>query len=257
MKQTKFTGVLNTVKHSVSKHTPELLIGFGITGMITSTILAVKSTPKAMKLIEKKKEELHVDKLTPGETIKVAWKCYIPSATIVLASTACLVGSSTISLKRNAALATAYKIVETGYKEYKDKVIETIGEKKEEAIREKIAKEKVEKNPVKNNEVIVTNNGSTLCYDVLSGRYFKTDIDKIKKAVNEVNRRMITDVYVSLNDFYYELGLEGNKLGDELGWNIDKGLLKLDYSSILTENDEPCLVIDYEVAPKYNYSSLY
>lgn len=257
MTKPNLTGLMTNVKTSVSKHSPEILIGFGVAGMITSTVLAVRSTPKALKLIEEKKKELNVDKLTPIETVKTAWKCYIPSATVALVSTGCLIGSSTISLKRNAALATAYKIVETGYKDYKEKVVETLGEKKEEAIREKIAKEKVEKNPVKHNEVVVTNNGNTLCYDVLSGRYFKTDIDKIKKAVNEVNRRMITEMYVSLNEFYYELGLEGNKLGDELGWNIDKGLLKLDYSSILTENDEPCLVIDYEVAPKYDYSSLY
>ena len=255
MKKTNLANVLTNVKTSVHKHTPEILIGCGIAGMVTSTILAVKATPKAIKLIEKKKEETGQEKLSVVDTVKTTWKCYVPSVIVVAASAGCLIGSASINFRRNAALATAYKISETAYKEYRDKVVETIGEKKDELIRDKIAKEKIEKNPPKKEEIILTEHGSTLCYDSLSGRYFRSDINKIKKAENDLNRRMLGEHYVSLNDFYYELGLDEIKLGNELGWNVyNDGYIKLDFSSQLTKDEEPCLVINYSILPKYDFS---
>ena len=89
-----------------------------------------------------------------------------------------------------------------------------------------------------------------------SGRYFKSDIEKIKKAECELNRQMLDDMYVSLNDFYYEIGLDSVKLGDELGWNVDSGYIDLSFSSQLASDGTPCLVIDYSVAPRYDYRNL-
>ena len=91
MKKPNFTEIAENMKTAISKHSPEILIGFGIAGMLSSTVLAVTATPKAMKLIEEKKHEKGVDKLTVKETVKVAWKCYIPAATTAAASTACLI----------------------------------------------------------------------------------------------------------------------------------------------------------------------
>lgn len=239
-----------------TKHSPEILIGFGIAGMLTTTILAVRATPKALQLIDEKKKELNKDKLTAGETVKAAWKCYIPPVVTAAASTACLIGSCKVSNKRNAVLATAYKIAENAHQEYRQKVVETIGEKKEEVINQKVAQEKLNKDPVNSKEVIITDRGNMLCYDSISGRYFKTDIDKVKRAVNEINRRMTYNMYVSLNEFYTEIGLKTTDIGEDLGWNLDKGLIKINYSSALTEHDEPCLVLNYNVAPKYDYYKL-
>lgn len=249
--------ITKNIQTSVEKHSPEILMGLGIAGMLTTTILAVKATPKAIKLIEEKKKEENVEKLTAIETVKVTWKCYIPAAVLAAASTGCLIGSSSINLKRNAVLATAYKIAETARNEYREKVIETIGEKKEEAIKDKIAKEKLEKDPVKDRQVLITDKGNTLCYDVLSGRYFRINIDKLRKAENELNRRMLNENYISLNDFYEEIGLEPTRLGDDLGWRVDRGYINLDFRSQLTPDDEPCLVIDYGVEPKYDYYKLH
>ena len=256
MGKINFSEIVKDFSETVSKHAPEIFVGFGIAGMLTTTVLAVKATPKALKLIEEKKHELNKDKLTVGETVKTTWKCYLPAATTAVVSTTCLIGSCKVSNKRNAALATAYKIVEATHKEYRDKVIETIGEKKEEAIKEKVAQEKIKKDPVGSKEVIITDRGNMLCYDSISGRYFKTDIDKIKRAVNEINRRMTYDMYISLNEFYSEIGLKTTDIGDDLGWNLDQGLIKIDYTSALTEYDEPCLVLNYSVTPKYDYYKL-
>jgi len=244
---------LTNVKSSLSKHSPEILVGIGITGMVTTTVLAVKATPKALKLIEETKKEERKDKLTPIETVKATWKCYIPAAVTGVSSATCLICANSIHLKRSAALAAAYKISETALTEYREKVIETIGEKKEEVVREKINKERLEKNPVSNNEVIVTKKGDTLFYDHLSGRYFKSDIDKIKSSVNELNRKMLSWNYASLNDFYDELGLSHIELGDGVGWNIDK-MLEVDFGPGLADNQTPCLVLEYVIAPKHGYS---
>lgn len=256
MQPKKFSKIGSHIKAGISKHSPEILIGVGIAGMLTTTVLAVKATPKALTLIEEKKKEKGLERLTVVDTVKATYKCYLPAAGLAAASIACLVGSNKISAKRTAVMTTAYTIADTAYREYRSKVIETIGEKKEEAIRDKIAKDKIEKNPVEKNEVVIIDKGNTLCYDVLSGRYFKTDIDKIKKAENELNRTLIYDMYVSLNDFYRKVGLEELPLGDELGWKCDDGLLELSLSSQLTSNDEPCLVINFNVSPRYDYYKL-
>lgn len=250
-----FAKMSKDIQRTLVKHSPEILTGLGITGMITTTIMAVKATPKALDIINDMEYEKG-DILTPVEKVKATWKCYIPSAITGTLSITCLIGASSVSSKRNAVLATAYKLSESALKEYQEKVVETIGEKKEEKIRDAIAKDVIEHNPVKNNEVIITDNGDTLCYDAISGRYFKSNIDKINKIVNELNRTMLGDMYVSLNDFYYELGLKGTDLGDQLGWNINRGFIDLRFSTQLSEDDTPCLVIDYSVPPRYDFQSL-
>ena len=262
-------------KISISKHSPEILTGIGIAGMITTTFLAVRATPKALELIEEKKDELNnkqveerldkngdlrdykeITKLKFPDLFKATWKCYVPAAVTSVASIACLVGASSVHIKRNAVLATAYQLSETALTEYKEKVIETIGEKKEEVIRDKVNKDRIEKNPVSKNNVIITDKGNTLCYDHMSGRYFKSDIDKINKAVNVINNRILHDFYASLNDLYSELGLYTVSLGDKLGWNSDMGLIEVEFSSQLADDGTPCLVMDFNKAPKYDYDRL-
>lgn len=243
------------VRGMLVRHSPEILIGIGITGMITTTVLAVSETPKALKCIEAKKTELKKDDLTVVETVEAAWKCYIPATVTCVLSTACLIGASSVSLKRNAALATAYTLSETAMREYRDKVVETIGEKKEEAIRDAIAKDKIDEHPVSNSEVIITGKGETLCYDVFNDRYFRSDIDKLKRAANEVSHTMLLEGYVSLNEFYEEIGLKPVPKGYDLGWNANKSrdLVEIDPSAQLTDEGEPCIVVNFKVAPTYNY----
>ena len=247
-------------KVMVSKRSPEILTGLGIAGMISTTVLAVQATPKALDLIaraeDKKFDNGHGDKLTVSEKMKVAWKPYIPAAITGIASISCIIGASSVHAKRNAAIAAAYNLSQTALTEYKEKVVETIGEKKEQAIKDKIAKDKIKKDPVSKSEVIVTGKGNTLCYDAFNSRYFYSDIDQIKRAINELNRIMLSQMYVSLNDFYDELNLKHSGNGDELGWKLDDGFIEVDFSSQLSDDGRPCLVIEYMVAPRYDYSKL-
>lgn len=249
----RLSDMAKSVRTTLSKHSPEILVGIGISGMVATTILAVRATPKALVLIEEAKREKESDSLTPVETIQAAWKCYIPAAVTGMASIACIIGSNSVNAKRSAALATAYTLSENALREYKDKVVETIGEKKEKEVRNAIAKDKIEKNPVSSNEVILTKKGDTLCYDVLSGRYFKSDIEKLKRCMNEINRQILNDGSASLNDFYYEIGLDSIKIGDDLGWDTRQGLVDIDFSSQLASDGTPCLVLDFSIAPVYDY----
>lgn len=254
MHKPNLANLMSNTRQFVSKRSPEILTGIGIAGMITTTVLAVRATPKALQLIEEKKNDDWVDELSPLEVVKTAWKPYVPAAVTGITSVACLIGASSVNAKRNAALATAYKLSETALTEYREKVIETIGEKKEKTVRDKVAEERVKKNPVSKSEVVVTNNGTTLCFDPISARYFKSSIDKIKRAENELNKQMLHDIsgYVSLNDFYDELGLDHTSVGDDLGWNVDR-LIDISFSSQLNDNGEPSVVLDYLVAPKYDF----
>lgn len=259
MNKPNIAKVFKDVGETLSKHSPELLTGIGIAGMITSTVLAVRATPKALKLMEQKREELELEpdeKLTAGETIKATWKCYLPAVITGVAATACLVGASAENARRNAALAAAYNLSATALAEYKEKVIETIGEKKEQVIRDKVAEERIQKEPVNNSAIIVSGSGNTRCFDTITKRRFTSDIEHIKKIVNELNRRMVNgDDYISLNEFYYELGLDGCAVGEDLGWNVTRGLIELEFSAQLDTDGVPCIVLDYAVAPKRGYNA--
>lgn len=248
------------VRTSLSRHSPEILMGIGITGMITTTVLAVKATPKALQLLEEKKEELEVDTLVPVEVVKTTWKCYTPAVVTGVVSIACLIGSNSVNAKRNAALATAYKLSETAFSEYRDKVIETFGDKKEKAVRDKISEDKIKETPVNKTEVIVTGKGQTLFFEPLSSRYFYSNIDIIKRAENKLNKEIICDPFdagVTVNEFYEEIGLSPTATGDNLGWKI--GYLIDIYPSAQmveegTEHEgEPCIVLNYTNPPKYEF----
>ena len=252
MSKTKLSTVFKSIQTVVTQHSPEILTGIGIAGMITTTVLAVRSTPKALILLEEAEDEKG-DILTVQEKVKTCWKCYVPAAATCGVSIACLVGASSVNARRNTALATAYKLSETALTEYREKVIETIGEKKEQAVKDAIAKDQITKNPVNQREIIITGKGDTLCYDSVFGRYFKSDIEKLKKIENELNRRMRSEMYISLNEFYYEVGLDDVAAGHELGWNIDRGYIELEFSSQLTPDGVPCLVVSFGNPPKYDF----
>ena len=245
--------VVNDLRVAVDKHSPEILTGLGIAGMVTTTVLAVQATPKALALMEQQKDELGVDKLHPVEVAKTTWKCYVPAAAVGVVSVACLVGASSVNLRRNAALATAYALSESTLREYQKKVVEEIGEKKEKRVREAVTKDEVDRNPVSNNQVIITGSGDALCYDLACKRYFKSNIDKLRKVENELNMRLRNENYISLNEFYSEIGLDEVGVGHDLGWNIDKGYLKLEFSSHLTEDGTPCLVVGFDNPPRWDF----
>ena len=260
----------------ISENSPVILTGMAVTGVVTTAILAVKATPKAIDLIDKKVEEKYEESkseeeyedwvykntgnlsymsrttlLTKKEIIGVTWKCYIPAAAVGVVTIACIIGAHGIHSRRNAALASLYSLTESAFKDYKSKVVETIGKNKELKIRDNLDGDEIAKHPVSGSEVIFTGKGETLCYDRKSGRYFKTDIDKVRKIQNDLNRDLLSEDFISLNEFYDEVGLPHCDLGDNVGWDINKSLIDINFSAQLSDDGTPCLVLNYDVVPKY------
>ncbi len=260
MQKINWKQVGDNVLRTIKRKSPEILTGVGIGGMVTTTVLAVKATPEAMRRIEVKKKEEHHKKLTAVQTVQAAWKCYIPAGITGTVSIACLIGASTLNGRRNAALATAASLAETSLREYRSKVVETIGEKKESSILDAIDRDRVEKNPppTSTNELPVVEGpaGQTLCYDSMFGRYFYSDVETLKRAENKLNRQMATmsEPYISLNEFYMEIGLPMVDIGEELGWNVNSGMIDLRFSSQLVNGRTPCLVMSHLNPPKYDYN---
>lgn len=240
----------------VRKKAPAIAIGFGIGCFGYSVVSSIKETPKAVRLIEAKKKELSLkedEKLPAVELFKAVWKCYVPMGISFTAGAMCILGAHRIDVRRNAALAAAYQLSESALREYKSKVIETIGEKREKSIRDEVAKEKIKENPPVPSQIIVTGRGKTRCYDGQTGRYFESDIESIRQIVNKLNYRLQSEHYISMNELFYELALPNTDLGDLIGWNLDDGLIDIQFSSMLADDGIPTLVLNYNVAPRYEY----
>lgn len=252
--------VWNGAARAIRRKSPEILTGIGISGMITAAVLAVKATPEAMRRIEEKKKAEGTDRITKAQAVQAAWKCYIPSGTVGAVSVSCLIGASALNGRRNAALAAAAKIAESSLREYRGKVIETVGEKKESAILDAVDRERIERDPPPERAeeplAVEGDDGRTLCYDCLFGRYFYSDIETLKRAENKLNRQMATmaEPYISLNEFYMEIGLPPVGMGDDLGWNVDGGMIELRFSSQLANGRTPCLVMSHLTPPRYEYN---
>ena len=261
----------------ILKNSPAILTGISVAGLISTTVMAVQATPKALSIIDDEVYRLYelsettlsfsdwvmegniggystkerINKLSRKEIVQLTWKCYIPTMIMGGFTVGCIISAHTVNHKRNAALASLYSLTKKSVREYQAKVIETIGENKERQVRDAVAKKNLQDNPVTTKEVIITGKGEMLCYDTLSGRYFKSDVEKIRQALNKLSRDLMSEMFISLNDVYYELGLIGTKLGDMLGWHIDDGLIEPEFSSHLAEDGTPCLVLNFSIEPRY------
>lgn len=243
--------IYNDVKSKVSENAPEILIGFGLAGMLSSTILAVKATPKALAIIEEEGDYQNRD-LTLIEKAKLTWKPYMPAAIGYVVSAGCIIGANSVNGKRNAMIAGAYKLSEKAMFEYKEKVKEVIGEEKEREISDRVAKQSVKQSTQPASEVIF-GTGQCLCYDPLSGRYFNADMDKIRRVENELNYRLMKENMVSLNEFYTELGMDCSDMGFKYGWNVDDGLIEVRFTSTITDDNKLCLVVTFARNPRLEF----
>lgn len=250
MNTTAITSAVKKAGLTLSKHSPTILAVLGGTTSVSALVEAVRVTPNAMKDLEEMKPETNLDK------IKVAGKHYIPAAIMELFALGCIFSSHKITLGRAAVISTLYTTSEEKLKEYQEKVIEKIGPKKEEQIRDDIAKDHVEKTFDPKSKVIMNPiDGKTRCLDKWSGRYFYSTIETIREAVNDLREELQGDWYISLNEFYYALGLEGIDAGEEMGWNADEPI-KVKFSSQLCPDGVPCLVVDFDVRPKFRFDRL-
>lgn len=247
----------NAFKSVVRKNAPQILAGVGIALGVGAVCEAVHATTKAVKDVEEKQEESE-EKLTKVEIVKVAWKHYIPTACLTASSVACVVGSVNISMRRLASMTLAYTMSEKSFKEYKDKAKEFLGEKKEEELRGEINQDRINSNPPDERLIRRAKGGVTLCLDRYSGQYFYSDADTIKRTCNELSRCMFADYFISYNDYCALMDLEMTKFGDEWGWNANDGdIIEPEFTTELTPEGTPVLVVDFIVGPRPNFRNLH
>lgn len=197
----------------LERNSSTILTIVGGIGVIATSIMAAKATPKALKAKEHAEKEKG-EKLTKLETIKVSGPAYIPAAIVGGATIACIFGANILNKRQQASLMSAYALLENSYKEHRDKVEELFGEDANSKIKESIAKDKYAEQDIQEPD-----DGKRLFYDDFSGRYFESTIDKVQHAEYQINRDLSMRDYATVNEFYDYLGIEPIDGGDELGWS--------------------------------------
>jgi len=247
----RIASLAGAARKLVVDNSPTILTAVGVVGVATTAIMAVKATPRAIKILEVSQANNPV-LMTPQEKLRLIAPCYIPSSMVGIATMACIIGANSVHVKRQAALISAYTLTENAFKEYQAKVTKTMGEGKEQKVRDELAQDRVDQNHTPTSEVIITGNGDVLFMDSLSSQFFESTYEKVKRAENELNHKLNNEMYASLNDFYEMLGVPHNELGEELGWKSDN-LLTIDISATVTKDKKACLVMNYSVRPIRNY----
>jgi hypothetical protein len=251
---------LRRAGQSMNQSSPTILSGIAVGGVIATAFLAAKATPKAIEKIQEARSKwtgsdawVEGEKFPATEKVKACWKVYIPAAITGAATAGCIIGANQVGMRRNAALVGAYTLADTAFREYKQEVLEQLGAAKERKVTDAVAKKAIDDHPVSSTQVIITRGGEQLCYDSLTGRYFKSDIETIRQAENEINRRIVGgDMYASQNEFYALLGLANVIVGDELGWNLEN-FIELVFTSHLADDGQPCLAVGYARLPRRDY----
>lgn len=235
-------------------NSPVILTGIGATGVVATGILAARGGMEAQRLLfaeqysggtaEDPKQRLK-------EETRLTWKCYIPAASVGVATIAAIVSANSVSSKRQAAVVSLYSITDRAFKEYKDQVVELVDAEKVDQIEKAVAAKELRDNPSADGQVLISS-GKFLCYESLSGRYFETDYESIRAAQNDLNAQCLNNVYASQNDWYKLLGLPPLSTGDELGWNTSHRL-DTRITTTMTEDGRPALSIKYGNNPSPNY----
>lgn len=199
------------MKEFLRRNSSTILTCIGAVGVVATSVMAVKATPKALTLLEDATEEKG-EKLTKFEMVKVAGPAYIPAMITGAGTIACIIGSNVISKRQQATLMSAYAILDNSYKEYKKKVDELYGEEAGQKVREEIAKDKY------TGDGTLVDDDKELFYDFYSGRYFESTMEAVLRAEYELNRELYVNGYACVNKFYEALGIEPRPEYDEIGW---------------------------------------
>lgn len=244
-------GLVSKLKRS----SPLLLTILGAAGVVGTAVLAVRATPKAMKQCEWLRIERtnnYEKEPTKMQYVQFAWKCYIPAASVGLATILCIFGANGLNRHQQASIASAYALLDQAYKEYRKKAKELYGEQADISIRQKMMDDP--------KDLEEPSDGRILFYDEASGRYFERTMLEVLDAEYQLNRTFITEGQVKLNDFYDLLALPKTKLGATVGWSIDSAVAFFGYQWIDFEHDLvkmedglECYILHMEFAPSPDF----
>ena len=248
------SNLLGRSKLFVKRNGSTILTYVGAAGVVATTVTAVKATPKALMAMEVAEVEKG-EKLTKMEVVKVAGPVYIPSALIGAGTIACIFGANILNKRQQAALISAYAMLDSSYKEYKAKVNELYGEDADGRVQTEIAKDKYEENG------IVPSEGKQLFYDMFSKRYFESTLQAVKDAEVAINKQIVVNIGAYLNEYYEFLGLDPIESGYEYGWS--QGILEsmywanwveFNYSPVTLADDVECITITMMQEPVIDFA---
>lgn len=265
-------GFLKKTGEVITKKSPVIAATLGVIGLGCAVYSAIKATPKAMKAIEKAEieknsaeikksqeegREVNLEPLTKKEKAVIYAKCYWKTAALTAVTTACIIGSVVLANRQTKAMALLYATTATTLEQYKDATKEVVGEKTERKIDDRRVQRKVE--GIDDNEdcIINTGRGMHLCYDCVSNTLFYSDIEDVRKTINELNAMLMEVEKVSINDYLYALGLDEIEYGyaNDNGWKFSKEfggqntLLELRPASGLTKSGKPYYAVKLNIAP--------
>ena len=151
--------IIDTVLGFARKHSPEILLGAGIAGTITSTVLACKATLKLGEIAEERNdrvarlnealessqngseisftdEDMQRElKKVKTQTVVKTIKAYVPSVIVGTLSIGSILTGHKIMKKRNLVLAAAYTTVNQGFKKYRKNVVDRYGKEVDQELR--------------------------------------------------------------------------------------------------------------------------
>lgn len=240
-----FKQLLVDLKKTTIVNSPHILAGAGILGVVTTAYLSGKASYRAaQKIADYESSYSRPDRLSDRvrEYAPFLWTDYAPVGISAAMTVGCIYAGHKVSTNRTVAALGAYSLSERALSEYQKKVREEFGEAADEKIRSSIAQDKISntETPI----AIVGGSGPVLCCELLSGRYFKSSMEELRKAQNDINAKIISDRYVNLDEFYECVGLQYTSQSNSYGWDSNK-LMELEFSTTLTSDGVPCLAFDY------------
>lgn len=277
MKGNKVMEFLEKAEIFTKKNSPVILTGLAVAGVISTAYSAFKAGPRADKILEEYRKDMRdchprdkeAKRVVVGETVKKMVPVVAPTVIMGGSTIACVVGSHSISSRRIAVLSAAYSLSESTVKNLNSKMEEMLGEKKTRAIKDSIMKDKLyadvenDRKVLSDENFVIPNDGTVLCKDLYSGRLFYSNAEKIKQAIASCSYNIISDMYISLNDFYEAIGspqLTRIPMGEDLGWNVDdtiNGKLPITLTALLTDDNKPCLCVDYDISVRNDFRNLH
>lgn len=237
----------------LQRNSSTILSVIGGVGVVATAILAVKATPKAMTHIALAEEEKG-EELTKLEKVQVAGPAYIPAVVTGVSTIACIFGANVLNKRYQASLMSAYALVDSSFKEYKNKVAELYGEEADAEVRTAVAKDKYEEGSM------IVNPGNQLFYDEFSGRYFESTTEKLISAQYAINRQLSLHGAVYLNEFYELLDIPPTDYGQHLGWSSGmlcdyqwSDWLEFAHEKTFIDDDLECITIRFSSEPMFDF----
>jgi len=248
------------MKGYLKRSSPAILTCLGAIGVVTTSVLAVKATPKAVDIIRAREGIDHEGNYygpTKLEVIQSCWKCYIPAALVGLSTIACIFGANILNKRNQASLASAYALLNQSYQQYRNAAKSVYGEDADEKIKIEAAKNAYVSaggyhiyDPESESEEI-------LFYDTFCQRYFTSTMSSVINAQYHVNRNFALRGWSDLNELYDFLGLEEHRGGDLIGWSADEMLESglapwIEFENRLVKMDDglECYIISTLFEPK-------